>query len=240
MSSGTIHRFLNWLAGLLFPQSCPMCLQPSDSISTAPICSRCWSTLRPMTEAHCSVCCRPLAESSGDDSDVMCQDCRDVRPLYRAAFVFGVYEGVLREAIIRYKFSPIKRLAGPLGDLICSLPIPKVDMITAIPVTKKRLIERGFNQTLLLAHRLSEEFGIAVADDAALKIRDTGHQVHLSREERLRALKDAFEVSRDVRDKRILLVDDVLTTGATVNECTKVLLDAGAKEVYVAVLARTV
>ncbi|KJU87142.1 amidophosphoribosyltransferase [Candidatus Magnetobacterium bavaricum] len=240
MKSTSIHRFLDVFIGLLFPQECPVCLYPSDSFRTAPICSSCWSTIRPITGKCCSVCCTPVVEPSGGDDSVLCRECEDVRPLYRSALAFGTYEGVLREAIIRYKFSPIKRLSRPLGDLICSLPIPKVDMVMAVPVTKKRLIERGFNQTAILAHRLSREFDIAIVDDAALKIRETGHQVRLSREERLRALQGAFEVARDVKDKRILLVDDVLTTGATVNECSKVLLDAGAKEVYVAVLARTV
>ncbi|MBF0538392.1 MAG: ComF family protein [Nitrospirae bacterium] len=201
--------------------------------------------LRPITGECCSICCKPIVnasianDSTGEVSG-LCQDCEEQRPFYTSAFAFGVYEGVLREAIIRYKFAPIKRLCRPLAELLCSLPIPKVDMITAIPVTRKRLIERGFNQTILLARRLSGEFGIALADDVVLKVRDTGHQVHLSREERLVALQGAFEVAGDVRGKRILLVDDVLTTGATTNECTKALLSAGAKEVYVAVLARAV
>ncbi|MBF0343006.1 MAG: ComF family protein [Nitrospirae bacterium] len=225
---------------LVFPQRCPVCLNSSDSFLTAPICSACWSSVRPVTGNLCNVCCRPILLKSDDTPPVVCEDCDSLKPSYASVLAFGLYDGVLREAIIKYKFSSLKRLSRPLSDLLCSMPIPHADLMVSVPLTKNRLIERGFNQTLLLAHHLSREYRINLLDDCLVKVRDTGHQVKLSRQQRLSALHNAFEVKSDVKGKRLLLIDDVLTTGATINECAKMLLRAGATEVFGIVLARTV
>jgi ComF family protein len=152
---------------------------------------------------------------------------------------FGLYSGALSEAIHLLKFSGLKRFAGPLGKLLAELPIPPMEGIVPVPVTKSTLRTRGFNQALLLSVALSRHTGIPVCRDMVYKKRDTPPQIGLGARERARNLRNAFEVRGRVH-KRLLLLDDVMTTGATVRECTETLLKSGAQEVIAVTLARSV
>jgi ComF family protein len=153
---------------------------------------------------------------------------------------FGLYSDALSEAIHALKFSGMKRLARPLGRLLTELSFPHLDGIVPVPVTRKTLRDRGFNQTLLLSQVLSRKIEIPIFMDMLYKKRDTLPQIGLGARERGVNLKNAFGVKEDVTDKRLLLLDDVMTTGATVRECSKTLRKAGAKEVVVVTLARAV
>ena len=153
---------------------------------------------------------------------------------------FGLYSGALSEAIHALKFSGIRRLARPLGKLLAELPFPHLEGIIPVPVTKKTLRERGFNQALLLSRFLSKDIAIPIFMETLYKKRDTLPQIGLGARERAANLRNAFEVRGDVTGKRLLLLDDVMTTGATVRECSKTLRKAGAKEVVIATLARAV
>ena len=160
------------------------------------------------------------------------------RPLFSKAVAYGIYEGVLAEAIHHFKFQGIKRLAKPLGTLLLNLDTPQADGIIAVPLSVKGLRDRGFNQSLLLARMLSRETNVALLMDILFKKKETPPQIGLTSKERLLNLKDSFTVKGSVKDLRLLLVDDVITTGATVSECSKELMRAGAKEVTVIALAR--
>jgi ComF family protein len=118
----------------------------------------------------------------------------------------------------------------------------RLDLAMPVPLHKKRLRSRGFNQALILAHGISERFSVPLLYDTLVRLRSTRPQVELSGHERVENVRGAFCLLRpsEVRDKRVLLVDDVFTTGATMNECAKVLKDAGARSVTVLTLARTV
>ena len=151
---------------------------------------------------------------------------------------YGLYEGVLAEVIHQLKFHGLRRLSRPLGKLLVSLEIPASDRIIPVPLSKKGLITRGFNQSLLLSRAIAQHTGIHLSMDALFKIRDTQPQLGLSARQRLTNVRNAFEVRGSVRDMRIVLVDDVITTGATVRECSKMLMKAGAKEIIVLALAR--
>lgn len=155
---------------------------------------------------------------------------------------YGIYEGVLRDAIHLLKFKGIKRLAGPLSHLLWSviadLNMSGIDMVVPVPMHKKRLLQREFNQTatigLLIAKKLNRPLM-----DVLQKNRDTLPQTYVNGKERLNNMKSAFIVSGEIKGSNILLVDDVITTGATVLECAKVLMKAGAKSVTIAALARS-
>jgi ComF family protein len=151
---------------------------------------------------------------------------------------FGLYSGALSEAIHLLKFSGLKRLAKPLGKLLTELPIPSMDGIVPVPVTNRILRERGFNQALLLSVVLSRHVRIPVYMDMLYKKVDTPAQMGLGARERARNLRNAFAVRGRLRDQRILLLDDVMTTGATVGECAKTLVKSGAREVVAVTLAR--
>jgi competence protein ComFC len=167
-----------------------------------------------------------------------CGQCLKKPPPFSKVIEYGLYEGVLAEAINQIKFHGLKRLSKPLGRLMLSLDFPEVNGIVPVPLTIKGLRARGFNQSLLIARFLSKEMRIPLLIDVLFKKKETHPQIGLSAKERLLNLKNAFETKGNIENLSILLVDDVMTTGATVTECSKALMKAGAREVFVLVLAR--
>ncbi len=151
---------------------------------------------------------------------------------------YGIYSDALAEAINLMKFSGLKRFANPLGQLLLTLEMPECDGIIPVPLGKHALRERGFNQSLLMARVISKKVKIPLYMDMLLKRKDTLPQVGLSAKERMKNLKGAFKTSGKINNLRLLLLDDVMTTGATARECSKTLMSAGAKEVIVITLAR--
>jgi ComF family protein len=157
---------------------------------------------------------------------------------FERVLYYGKYDGVLKEAIHQYKFNKVRRLSKPLAMLLQELPFPDSDAIVVVPLHTKRLREREFNQTALLGRYLSKKIKIPLLLDALIKIKETRPQTGLSSEERLRNLKNAF-VARDiVKGLNLLLIDDVITTGTTIKECSKALQKAGARGITVLALAR--
>jgi ComF family protein len=151
---------------------------------------------------------------------------------------YGLYKDELAMAIHLYKFKGIKRLSGPLGKLLLGFDLEGVDAVIPVPLSVKGLRERGFNQSLLLAKCVSDSSGIPLIIDGLVKTSDTPPQIGLPAKKRRTNLKGVFEAARDFRDRRLLLVDDVMTTGATANECSLRLRKAGAEDVMVLTLAR--
>jgi ComF family protein len=151
---------------------------------------------------------------------------------------YGLYEGILKEAISQFKFHGLRRLSQPLGLLLSGLEISKADAIVPVPMTARGLRQRGFNQSLLVASALSKKMGIPLYLDSLFKIKETPPQVGLSAAERRSNLTGAFTAKGDLKNICILLIDDVVTTGATAAACSKALLKAGAKEITVAAIAR--
>lgn len=168
----------------------------------------------------------------------ICSQCLKKAPPFSRVINYSLYDGVLAEAINHLKFHGLKRLAKPLGKLLLDFDLSGMDSVVPVPLSIKRLRERGFNQSLLLARVISREKKLPLLIDILFKKKETPPQTGLSGKERLLNLKNAFVVKRDIRGLRLLLVDDVMTTGATVTECSKQLMKAGAKEVTVLTLAR--
>ena len=169
----------------------------------------------------------------------ICMKCLKKAPPFSKVMNYGLYEGSLAEAINQLKFHGLKRLAKPLGRLLLSFDLSGMDGIVPVPLSIKKLKERGFNQSLLFARVISRDKKIPLLMDILFKKKETPPQTRLSGKERLSNLRNAFIVKGDVRGLRLVLVDDVMTTGATVTECSKQLMNAGAKEVVVITLART-
>jgi ComF family protein len=160
-----------------------------------------------------------------------------LRPPFSKAVSFGLYEGVLASVLHHYKFGGIRRLHRPLSRLLPDIGLC-ADFLVPVPLSSAALRRRGFNQSLLITRRLSMEKGIPLVADGLVKNRDTRPQVGLNMRERASNLKGAFTATRSFSGKKVVLVDDVMTTGATVSECTAELLKAGADEVSVLTLAR--
>lgn len=179
--------------------------------------------------------------------DFLCGECREKKRYFTKAIAVAVYEGTLSEAIHIFKYQKKQAMAKHLNVMITDLLLQRLfdsDIIIPVPLHKKRLNERGFNQSLLIAHYLSKRLCIPLSMDGLQRVRWTRPQIELSRHERLKNVRGAFAVlaglkpAHIIKDKRVILVDDVYTTGATVNECAKVLKKAGASEVVVFTLAR--
>lgn len=225
---GLIPKILN----LLYPSECPSCAKGPDTFLLAPFCSECWSGIEKYTGPSCRICATPI---TSEDATV-CAECMKKPPLFSKAMSFGLYENTLASAIHFFKFQRIRRLHRPLGDLLRGFDMSDIDALVPVPLSVRGLRERGFNQSLLLAKSLADKVPLIM--DGLLKKTDTPAQIGLSKNERRLNLKGSFTAERRFSGMRLLLVDDVMTTGSTVNECSKALLRAGAKEVQVLTLAR--
>lgn len=237
-------RSLKKILDLIYPRACVHCDLPiSDEGSALPFCAGCWKTIRPLTGPHCPVCATPFpsAEALSHSPDHHCGECRERRPAFSRAITPYSYEGILAKAIQRFKYQKQTALAGPLADLLIeALTAVEFDLVTPIPLHPDRLRAREFNQSLLLARRIARFSRVPFLIDALDRSRDTPPQVGLSRKEREQNVRRAFHLSdsKPIQGKRILLVDDVYTTGATLREGAKILIKGGAREVMVAAVAR--
>lgn len=191
--------------------------------------------IKPFNGNRCSVCSIPLPDKSS-----ICGDCIKARPYFNTSIIYGLYEGVLKEAIAHFKYSGIRGLAKPLSELLCQLPIPETDLVIPVPPDRKRLKTRGFNHTSLIAKEISKRLSLPLELNGLIKVKSTPQQISLKREERLKNLRRAFRAEKNFSGKRILLIDDVITTGATASECARALLRAGAAEVNILTIARSV
>ncbi len=184
-------------------------------------------------------------------SEALCPSCfsqvRFTRPQLGVHSV-TVYDGVVREAVHRFKFNKKKRLAEPLGILMVkylscasNLNINEIDAIVPVPLHQGRLRQRGFNQAERLAQVISRYHDVPVISVLG-RLRPTQPQFNLPRQQRFSNVSGAFKVvdSRGVFNKRLLLLDDIYTTGATITECVRALKIAGAKRVEILTLSRAV
>ncbi len=192
-----------------------------------------------MLPPYCPRCGKPFPRGS---TSHLCSDCLQQKLSFDWGRAAAMYQGVLAEAIQRFKYHGEVNLAGPLGWFWNKINLEELsfEAIIPVPLHPSRLRERGFNQSLLLGKTLGKIHNKTVLAGALRRIRNTIPQVQLDHSERERNVRGAFAVrnQEEIMDKRFLLVDDVFTTGATVNECARVLKKSGAKEIIVLTLAR--
>lgn len=239
-------RLLRHILDFILPSACSYCRSPVGDSGIPFFCSSCWNDFAPLYGAVCPRCGRPfespeaLSSSPGHE----CGACRLNPPLFDQALSIGYFEGPLREAIHQFKYRPCRSLGRPLGEWMAEKVrlLAGIDVVMPVPLHAKRLRQRGFNQALLLAHRMSETHHIPLSHDNLFRSRQTKPQVGLTGEERIRNVAGAFALRRpaEIAARKIVLVDDVFTTGATMNECALVLKDAGAAQVIACTLARAV
>jgi len=205
------------------------------------LCEKCLDSIRLIKSPRCRCCGMPFISQEAEDH--LCGTCIKKRRPFSIARSIGIYEGVLLEAVQRLKYNGKTSLARPLAKLMTKeFSMNNYNLIVPVPLHKTRLKERGFNQSLLLARELSKLYNLPIDYLNLRKIRATDPQVNLKGKERIENMKGAFAVKNGAgfKNKKILLIDDVYTTGATVTECSKVLKKAGAKTIDVLTLARVV
>ncbi len=232
---------------LLFPPFCPLCRARLDEGRRDPLCGPCWAGLERLPPPYCRTCGRPFpAFDPGRPAQASpCEPCRRRRPPFAYARAAAVYGERVREAVHALKFERKTALARPLGDLMAEagsamLPLDAVDCLVPVPLHPSREAERGFNQSVLLANRVGRRWGVPVESRSLRRRRPTLPQTDLDAEGRRANVRGAFTLSRPaaVDGRHVLLIDDVFTTGATVAECARVLLEAGARAVGVLTVAR--
>ena len=239
---------LSLLIDIIYPPRCHMCrkLLPYGEISSTSsyLCSDCLAGLNPLTNPLCTICGVPFSSQKGKNH--LCENCIRKRPYYELARAPYFYSGKLKDAIQRFKYNSETHLSTPFGGLLLNF-VQKIFhklneyIIVPVPLHKNKLRERGYNQSLLLAKSLSRNLGVRLDYLSFIRKRYTLNQAGLRREERITNVKNAFSVFdiEAVEDRKILLVDDVFTTGYTLNECAKTLKKSGAAEVICITLART-
>ena len=212
---------------VLFPPDITCDLCGSEVFDGSHFCKRCAPTVTFNDGTVCPVCGRRTTRPE------ICIDCKAEPPIYKKGASALVYKDGGARLVLRFKRGN-PYLKDYLGRLMAqkARSLPRCDAVTYIPITKKRRRERGYNQGLLLAEAISGELGIPVVH-ALTKKRDTGEQKSLTRRERAENLKGCFAIAdrKGVKAKKILLADDVLTTGATAAEACRELKIAGAAEV---------
>lgn len=220
---------------LIFPPQCEVCGQHGYVL-----CSDCVAAFLPVGEAVCKICGEMMDNSGG-----LCPRCAATPPHFthvRSAYRF---EGGIRQAIHALKYKRRRTIAAPLAAGMVRIlnSHPSTDGgLCAVPLHPDRQTQRGYNQSALLAQELSQQWLIPLMPEAALRrIRATESQVELNFEARQNNVRAAFTAQPDlVKGRHIILVDDVCTTGATLNACAEALLSAGAKTVSGVTLARAV
>ncbi len=230
------------LFNLTFPDECRVCLRPLTNVSRIPVCRECLATPEPFAAEYFCVQCRtPFVNAAPLDREGRCALCRAGARGFDAAYCFGAYEGRLRELIHLFKYDRIQPLAGPLGAWLASaLPRDRsFDAVVPVPLHWWRQWRRGFNQSAMLALPVAKRYGARVVH-ALRRTKPTAAQAGLTNSGRRANVAGAFRVKRrqDVEGRRVLLVDDVFTTGATASACGAALKRAGAREVTVLTLAR--
>ncbi len=239
----SLGPFWRALVDFVFPPKCPLC---GGSRLGEPVdrpCPACLSRLSFLSSPQCPRC--GIGFPSPSETDHLCSACLTEERYFTRARAICRYEGAMVEAISRYKFGGVTRLAKPLGHLLAEcrdpdFPLGDSDLVIPVPLHPSRLRQRGFNQSLLLARYLCSRRDLRLDFTSLRRARPTQPQTRLSGPERQTNVKGAFEVKRPdvIAHQRVLLVDDVFTTGATIRECSKALLQAGAEEVNVLTLAR--
>ena len=204
------------------------------------MCADCLREPAPLSaEFFCLNCRTPFLNSFPLDSEGRCMLCRQGRRGFDEAYCYGAYEGTLRKLIHLFKYSGMRALAHPLGRLLAdALPRDRqFDFVTAVPLHWRRRWQRGFNQSALLAREITRRRRIP---SARLLRRGfaTRAQAGLSNAQRRENVAAAFVARRKVAGQRILLIDDVMTTGATAGACARALKKAGARSVALLALAR--
>lgn len=228
---------------VLFPPRCHACKAFIPDAGDVHLCATCLEACTLIRSPLCKTCGMPFL--SADDNDHLCGDCITEPPRFTAARAAALFAGPIRELIHRFKYNNRVQLCRPLGLLTGHQLEPfaaaiSADLVIPVPLHVKRLRQRGFNQAVLLGEILAREWRLPISRCNLQRIRWTEPQINLSAAERVANVRGAFSVTEPAifKGKRIILVDDVYTTGSTVAECARVLFRAEVAEVSVITVAR--
>ena len=227
------ETLIDWI----YPRRCPVC----DRVSPygTRICPACRGALTPVSQNCCVKCGKPLRRGQIE----YCGDCKEREHAYFMGRAAYIYQGEIRASIYRMKYGGRREYAEfygkqmwmLLGDFIKATG---AEALIPVPLSSKKMAKRGYNQAQCLAKALSKEAGIPVLDDLVVRIRDTAPQKQLDESERQKKKKKAFKIGRnDVELKITIIIDDIYTTGSTIDAVARVLKKAGVRRIYFVALA---
>ncbi len=234
----TLKVLRDGVLSLFFPHPCACCGRYIKDFSYLYVCPSCYFSSASLPRPLCEKCSKPLVSAKTG----ICRECGEHKKYFSYVSASAAYNGAVRELIHCLKFYNKGRAARILARRIAgsiNIKGKDFDVILPVPTSRKRREEQGYSHTKMLAGELSRLWGMKMSEGLK-KIKDTPPQNSLDRKERLVNLKGAFEAVKRFDKKKVLVVDDVYTTGATMNETAKVLLNAGAEEVAGVVAARSI
>lgn len=220
------------LISMLFPRRCPVCdgiVSPKGKL----VCNTCKVKLPYINGARCRKCSKPV-----ECDDEYCYDCSRIKHLYREGIGMFEHKGVIRHTIYSIKYNNKREYV----DMFCKELFDNyeklirgwdADAIIPVPLHRKKEITRGFNQAEIFGNGLNRVFNIPVYDDILVRARHTTPQKELSDKERRKNVENAFKINKNiVKLNKIIVVDDIYTTGSTIDACAEVLIKAGVEKVY--------
>lgn len=227
----------------LLPPRCAACGEPVDRPRS--VCLDCWTALAFVTRPLCAICGDPF--ETAPPGEPVCGDCHAARPPWGRGRSALRYDDASRPLVLGFKHGDRLHLAALLAGWMRAAGaelLAEAEVIVPVPLNRWRLIARRYNQAAVLAHALGRTTGLPVSDRALVRVKRTPSQGNLTRTQRARNVQGAFQVPEarraEIAGRRVLLVDDVLTSGATAGACTRVLLRSGATAVDLLTLARVV
>ena len=244
--SGKLANLKQWVntgLGFIYPEICQVCLEEKATAREGFVCAHCWQSVRFIRPPFCERCGLPF---EGDITTTFeCTNCREMELHFRSARSAVTANEFVRNIIHRYKYARALWFEPFLADLLAREAAPvlrreKCDMIVPVPLHPVKRREREFNQAERMGAHLAEAAGIPLGGKILRRVHPTRTQTLLNRQERAANMKNAFALRPGavVKGRRVAVVDDVFTTGATTSACAKVLIAAGAADVCVWTVAR--
>lgn len=238
----TIEEYTNALLDLIYPSKtiCFMCNNTLEKDTKYGLCHNCYNNLPFIPDHHCIKCSTPLRMIEDGPT---CEQCTNSNYYFDRAISIVKYEKNVKTLIYRLKYSNHTYLATFIGYIMADKLKQEgieADLIIPVPLYKGKEKERGFNQATLVSKYIAEKTNIPLNIDALIRTKNTKVMYNLTKGERLENVENAFKIINQgvIIDKEILLIDDIFTTGSTVNACSKELINNGAKSVTVLTFAR--
>ena len=227
-----LRNLMDTVVGIIYPPRCPGCdeiIMPGEDL-----CGTCKGSIHTVQEPVCKRCGKPMQDERGE----YCTDCTKKKHVYQQGKAVFVYRGAIRQSMYRFKYSNKREYAAYYAKVAASLhgdwiKRNNIEVLVPIPMYMGKQRRRGYNQAEVFARALGKELGIPVDTGIVKRVRDTIPQKELSDKERRHNLKNAFQLTPNIVEyKQIMLIDDIYTTGSTMDAVAEVLLSGGAKNIY--------